>query len=565
VLARLRRNASVVWAEANVRFQAAETPNDPCLTTNAGCAGATEWAPAAIHAPEAWSATHGSAQLTVAVIDGGIDAAHPDLAGKVGPQDNVAGGAVDQCNEHGTHVAGTIAAVTNNGIGVAGIGWNTRLLDVRVLKYDSTVNDCIGYLSDIATGIDDAVAAGAQVVNLSLAGTIDTQTMRESVSHAVAHGVVVVGAAGNEGDTGNPVEYPAALPDVISVGATDRTDHTASFSNHGGWVDLAAPGVAIVSTAPGGGYAVMSGTSMAAPHVAGAVALVLAVHPGLSPAQVAARLELSSDGYPGAGRDVRYGRLNVAKALSDDGDPGYYLVGLDGGVFSYGRSGFFGSTGGLRLNQPIVGMSAAPRRSGYWFVAADGGVFNYGSAEFFGSLGGQRLPGPIVGMAALADGTGYFLFGADPRNVYPFGAARVPSGLVPVGRVVAGAATLTGGGLWLAESNGAVAALGDAGGYGSMAGHPLNAPVVGMAPTPSGNGYWLVGGDGGIFSFGDARFFGSTGGVPLNAPIVGLQPTLTGDGYWLVAADGGVFAYGDAVFQGSMGGHPLNRPIVGAG
>jgi hypothetical protein len=118
-------------------------------------------------------------------------------------------------------------------------------------------------------------------------------------------------------------------------------------------------------------------------------------------------------------------------------------------------------------------------------------------------------------------------------------------------------------GYWTAAKNGAVTAFGLTQTFGSMAGKPLNAPIVGMAATPSGQGYWLLGGDGGIFSFGDAQFYGSTGGMPLNQPVLALAPTPSAKGYWLAASDGGVFAYGDAKFFGSMGSIPLNKPVVG--
>ena len=122
-----------------------------------------------------------------------------------------------------------------------------------------------------------------------------------------------------------------------------------------------------------------------------------------------------------------------------------------------------------------------------------------------------------------------------------------------------------GGGLgtWLTDAGGGVHALGNAGQFGSMAGRPLNRPIVAMVPTSDGQGYWLVAADGGVFAFGDAGYFGSAGSLALNQPIVGFAPTTDDQGYWLVAADGGVFAFGDATFLGSMGGTHLNRPIVG--
>ncbi len=165
--------------------------------------------------------------------------------------------------------------------------------------------------------------------------------------------------------------------------------------------------------------------------------------------------------------------------------PGYWLVASDGGIFSYGAAGFYGSTGALRLNAPIVGMAAASDGRGYWLVASDGGIFAYGDAGFYGSTGALHLNAPVVGMAATPSGRGY----------------------------------------WLVASDGGIFAYGDAAFYGSTGALRLNRPVVGMAPTLSGRGYWLVAADGGIFAYGDAAFYGSTGALHLNAPVVGMAGT----------------------------------------
>ncbi len=204
---------------------------------------------------------------------------------------------------------------------------------------------------------------------------------------------------------------------------------------------------------------------------------------------------------------------------------GYDLVAADGGIFSFpsGAMPFCGSTGGLRLNAPIVGMAMSPAVGGYWLVAADGGVFAFGGAQFFGSTGSLHLNAPIVGMAATPDGRGY----------------------------------------WLAAADGGIFAFGDAVFRGSMGGLHLNRPVVGISSSTDGLGYRLVASDGGIFSFGDAPFLGSTGSLALNAPIVASVNDANTGGYWLVASDGGVFAFGGAPFLGSMGGQFLARPIVG--
>ncbi|HET9077720.1 MAG TPA: hypothetical protein VFN68_12375, partial [Acidimicrobiales bacterium] len=197
----------------------------------------------------------------------------------------------------------------------------------------------------------------------------------------------------------------------------------------------------------------------------------------------------------------------------------YWLVASDGGIFSFGDAHFYGSTGSMRLNKPIVGMAADPATGGYWFVASDGGVFSF-NAPFYGSTGSMRLNKPIVGMAAMPDGRGY----------------------------------------WLVASDGGIFSFGDAAFHGSSGSIRLNKPIVGMAATQDGGGYWLVASDGGIFTFGDAAFHGSAGSIQLNRPIVGMAATPDSGGYWLVASDGGIFTYGDAPFLGTAGN--ATAPVV---
>jgi len=244
---------------------------------------------------------------------------------------------------------------------------------------------------------------------------------------------------------------------------------------------------------------------------------------------------------------------------------GYWLVAADGGIFSYGDGSFHGSTGGMQLNAPIVGMARTPSSNGYWLVASDGGIFAFGDAGFYGSMGGKPLNEPIVGMAATADGQGYWLVASD-GGIFAFGDAGFygsTGGVALNAPVVGMAATGTSNGYTLVASDGGIFNFGDANYYGSMGGKPLNKPVVGLATLPGNNGYWLVASDGGIFSFGAAAFYGSTGGTTLNKPIVGMASTPDGLGYWLVAADGGIFSYGESTFHGSTGGTTLNQPMVG--
>jgi hypothetical protein len=243
---------------------------------------------------------------------------------------------------------------------------------------------------------------------------------------------------------------------------------------------------------------------------------------------------------------------------------GYWLPAADGGVFNFGPGAhFFGSTGGIKLISPVVGMAATPDGKGYWLVASDGGIFAFGDAKFFGSTGGTKLTKPVVGMAATPDGKGYWLVASD-GGIFAFGDAKFQgsTGGITLTKPVVGMAPDTDtGGYWLVASDGGIFAF-NAPFLGSTGGIALSKPVVGMAATPDSKGYWLVASDGGIFGFGDAKFQGSTGGITLAKPVVGMAPDPVTGGYWLAASDGGIFAF-NAPFYGSTGGVTLKMPVVG--
>jgi uncharacterized repeat protein (TIGR01451 family) len=337
----------VAYAEpdywAGPQTTAAFAPDDPLYPD--------QWALPIIRAPEAWSITTGSSSVIIAVIDSGVDLQHPDLQAKLwvnageipyNGKDDDGNGKIDDVNGwhyyqacgkdgcesrenglvmddsgHGTHMAGIAAAATNNGKGVAGIAGHSPIMAVKVI--DKTIG--LAAYSDVAAGIHYAVNNGASILNISLGGSAPSQTLCAAVSWAASRGAVVVAAAGNQDHT---VYYPAACPGALAVGATDRSDSPAWFSNPGARVDLAAPGVDILSTwfASGLGvstYAALSGTSEAAPHIAAAAALVWARWPALTADGVKAQLQGSvvDVGLPGRDDESGWGRLDLAAALTE--------------------------------------------------------------------------------------------------------------------------------------------------------------------------------------------------------------------------------------------------------
>ncbi|HEX3459347.1 MAG TPA: hypothetical protein VHT49_00465 [Acidimicrobiales bacterium] len=224
----------------------------------------------------------------------------------------------------------------------------------------------------------------------------------------------------------------------------------------------------------------------------------------------------------------------VGMAATPDGK-GYWLVAQDGGIFAFGDAGFYGSTGNLTLNKPIVGMAATPNGAGYFLVASDGGIFAFGNARFMGSTGGLTLNQPIVGMALTEGGGGYWLVAQD-RGIFNFGNAPFDGSGVCISQCSQGppavgiAANFSSiGGYWITQSDGETGyfpnnmADFEKGFFGPGAAIPgLVQPVVGVAALKDGSGYWLAAADGGIFTAGAAPFFGSIGGHPLNAPVVGI-------------------------------------------
>ena len=321
----LRENGLVEYVEPNLRVEAFFTPNDPYWPN--------QWGPKKVEADAAWNTTLGSSDIIVAIIDTGIDYTHPDLAANYVPlgydwvyNDN---DPLDD-NGHGTHCAGIVAATINNAIGIAG------LAQVHIMAEKALTMDGWGYDSWIIQAIYHAVDAGAKIISMSFGGFEDSPSVYDAIKYAYDHGVLLVAAAGNEGNT-SP-NYPAAYDEVIAVSATDSDDNVASFSSYGMWIELAAPGVGIYSTLPTYNvtlneppynrtlnYAYLSGTSMACPHVAGVAALVWSTLPDYANYKIRQILKRTADDLGDAGFDEFYGYGRVNAKRSVEGIPKHDL------------------------------------------------------------------------------------------------------------------------------------------------------------------------------------------------------------------------------------------------
>ncbi|MEO0081328.1 MAG: S8 family serine peptidase [candidate division WOR-3 bacterium] len=303
----------VRYIEPDVRIEASRIPNDPFFLTQ-------QWDKWVMYSDKAWDIATGATGVKVAVIDNGVEYWHPDLAARFVPGQYGRDFVRDDDDPrpdnstipeafHGTHVAGIIAAVMDNGVGVA--GWaQVQLVAVRVLN-DSGSGD----LSDLASGIRWAVDRGCRVLNMSLGANQSMTPLEEACRYAAQNNVVLFGAAGNAG--AGTVQYPAALPECVCVGALDEYSGLADFSNYGAEQELVAPGVSILSTTVGGSYALASGTSMACPEATGVAALLLSAGNSLSASRVRAILAASAIDKGLVGRDeyFGYGLVNAARAM----------------------------------------------------------------------------------------------------------------------------------------------------------------------------------------------------------------------------------------------------------
>src|SRR5919204_2341189 len=315
----LQANSNVVRVEQDHSRDTAGTPNDPDY--------GQQWSLPRIGWGNVYGSIHPGGSATVAILDTGVDASHPDLVGKVVAGTNAITGSGDgesDPNGHGTQMAGIVAAATNNGTGIAGIGYaGVQVMPIKVLN-----DQGLGYDSDVISGLVYAVQHHADVILMAFSNPGYSDSLQQAIDWAWSQGAVLVGATGNDGSS--TVNYPAGDRGVIGVANTDATDNPNPSSNTGADVFLAAPGTDILTTSAGGGYGSVTGTSAAAAEVAGAAALIKASSVGASNGVIVNRLAESADAV-GSSTQTGNGRLNLARAIADSSNTSIEPAGSGGG------------------------------------------------------------------------------------------------------------------------------------------------------------------------------------------------------------------------------------------
>jgi len=332
VLREIATIPGVVSLSSEHKVRTLFTPNDPEASVR-------QWNLGAINAYTAWDISRGTHDVVVAVLDTGIDWTHPDLVANmwndssgyhgynfisnnhqpmddnVNSYNDVGGWDANTYTYHGTHVAGVIGAVINNNLGIAGLA-QVQLMAVKVMNDSGEGTD-----ATVASGIRWAVDNHADIVTMSLGVDGPSTTLENQINYASQNGVVTIAASGNSGSS--VVSYPAAYPSVIAVGAIDNTLRRATFSNFGNGLDIVAPGVQIYSTQGGGGYQYLSGTSTAAPHVAGVAALMLSVNPALSPVEIGSVINATAADISRVGYDTAtgWGIIDAFRAVEQIAGP----------------------------------------------------------------------------------------------------------------------------------------------------------------------------------------------------------------------------------------------------
>ena len=366
--------------------------------------------------------------------------------------------------------------------------------------------------------------------------------------------------------------FPATTSTNLSVASS-----TAAFGNESA-VQISATVTSGTTGSPTGSIAVQNaGDTVCTITLAGSGPNTATGTCSLSDTKLSLGSHSLTASYPGDGNYQSSVSAARSLVITNQSDHGYWLVGADGGIFSFGSAQFHGSTGSLKLQRPVVGITPTSDRRGYWLEASDGGVFAFGDAGFHGSLPGlgfapagavgsaPKLSAPIVGMVPSVDGGGYFMVGSD-GGVFAFGDAHFAGSCPGIGgcrgSAVAVIPDASGDGYWIATNNGNVYSFGDAPYLGAPG--IQSSPVTSAVRTPDGGGYWILLADGTVYNYGDAEYLGGASGLGGFNPAAAIYATADGGGYWLASATGAVNSYGDAPNDGGTAATHLNAPIAAA-
>lgn len=335
-ISRYRRSSAVLFAEPNYYRELLFKPNDPDYFRQYG--------PVRTFAEQGWNLNKGDSGTVIAVIDTGAELSHPDLANKLLPGYDFSDNDTDPSDYmgHGTHVCGIAAADTNNGIGVAGMGFDCKIMPLKIFPESTTANSIRAVLY--------ATDNGANVISMSYGGTPPSQAEEDAFAYAISNDVLPIAASGNSNT--DVKMYPAGYDEVMAVGSSDANDQKSGFSNYGDWVVVAAPGSAIYSTLMGGTYGFEDGTSMACPAVSGYAGLLYShMGPGTTADEVRNAIQNNCDDV---GNWVKFGRINVFRGLSivippvsEEFPPGD--IGIFIGSYSSGNVGYVQTSDGLRF------------------------------------------------------------------------------------------------------------------------------------------------------------------------------------------------------------------------
>ncbi len=410
-----------------------------------------------------------------------------------------------------------------------------------------------GFSAAVNTNGDGVLSVSSNSTNVCVVANLTTVTyVGAGTCSLTAHvsGTVKYGAADGTAQTFSVGRAVPSTPVVVNVpGATEFGGFTASVGTSGDGIKVVTSNTTDVCTVGPDGLTVTF-------VLFGTCSLTASVTQG---------------------PNFLGGSGNPQTFLVNPAPRGYWLVGSDGGIFSFGAASFHGSMGGISLQRPVVGITPTASRNGYWLVASDGGIFAFGDSGFYGSIPGvglhpagsglpNSLNAPIVGMVPTRTGRGYFMVASD-GGVFAFGDARFEGSCPGIGGCSGAAVAVmpdqSGNGYWLVTANGGVFAFGDAPFYGGPP--PSSVAAVDAVATPDGHGYWILYANGGVSAFGDAAPLGAPlGYVNSFNPAAAIFPTADGRGYWVAAARGDVFTYGDAPFLGSMSATGLNGKIIAA-